>query len=251
LTSVTEETRIVPIAGHQVALTLHEDDLDEPRGELNVWGCWSAPLGNATHRLLLEDDMIPCEGFLAAIVAALDNRPELPVAAFAGRSRLPLVGLLHGHAWAKWKRFLSGGAMLLPRHYVEELVSSPPTGREGESLVGVLSCDRLVNQFLEARRGRDPSTAVHFLCPSLLDHDVSLASLTGHNGRYPPRSPCWLADRPAEPQIYALGGVYHATAADVRAIIVDIDRHNEDPDAALFEATESLAREIVYGRAAS
>lgn len=60
----------------------------EPDGQPNPWRCYQECLRRTpdwcTHRLVIQDDAEPAEGFPEAALAALEARPDKPVAFFVG-----------------------------------------------------------------------------------------------------------------------------------------------------------------------
>jgi hypothetical protein len=217
----------------RATITVHPDP--ERTGERNVWGCWTADLGDSSHRLVLEDDMVPCRDFLHTVLACLEARPDLPLALFAGRSRLSVVAHAKGYRWAWWRRFLSGGAMLLPREDVEDLVAHPTHEP------GTITTDRLVNEWLDSRR---PGRGVHYVVPCFLDHDVSIGSAIGNRSSFPPRSALWYDDASPLREDWTDSRTFVAEVGDVGMLTVDHAAHETDPLGALREAAEKARAEV-------
>lgn len=151
----------------------------------------------ATHRLVLQDDVIACPGFAAAAAAALLARPDRVVSFYVGgNARLAAARVTHaaaqGHAWATITRYdwvpavaLAWPVRLLPPFlaWVDQQ-QWPPSFRADDQIIGM---------FL--RRQGEPLLAT---VPSLIDHpdDVpSLISNRARGGRDRLRvAACWIGD---------------------------------------------------------
>lgn len=60
----------------------------DPTGQPSPWRCYEACLRStpewATHRLVIQDDAVPCAGFPEAVTAALEQREDRPIAFWVG-----------------------------------------------------------------------------------------------------------------------------------------------------------------------
>lgn len=142
--------------------------------------CWSAATGaGCTHKLVLQDDVILCDGFLGKVHAALLDKRESLVTFYVGRypggaARSIVAALLAGHPWAdigldSWTPCL---ALAMPIEWgwdlagVSDRISFPPA---------FVADDALVSHWRQERNHSSCWATV----PSLVDHDNTVASLMG------------------------------------------------------------------------
>ena len=171
--------------------------IDEDRSR-NTWAQYRTCLTTGelgTHRLVLQDDALPVEGFAELAIAALEQRPSRVVCfytpalpAYFGRAML--TARSSGHAWCE----------LVTRGMFTPLVATAwPAG-------AVVSCvnwrghsrgnpmradDARVQDWLKATRKYATATV-----PCLVDHDEQLPSSLANGGRYSRRAAI-LPDTPA------------------------------------------------------
>lgn len=154
----------------------------EPLAARSAWRTYRRALErtppDATHRLVLQDDVRICPGFGAAARAALAARPEHPVAFFVG-----------GQPWESANRVLAAGeagehwALLDPARWIPTVALSwparlirpalefvdyqqwPPTFRADDEIVG--------------QAMRHLRTDVYATVPCLVEHPDITPSLVG------------------------------------------------------------------------
>ncbi|WP_257462363.1 hypothetical protein [Archangium lipolyticum] len=162
---------------------LHVERDTVRRGVWNVASaCWRWGIAQAghgiTHVVLLNDDAVPCAGFVEAVRAALAVRPRHPVCFYANHETARLA-YERGDAWWTSDDGLVGVTCALPvelaRDFLEwehaSLVERPPPG---------LSDDGRLNVWAMAHQRRI------WHARGLVDHaipDESLIGNQGHEGR--------------------------------------------------------------------
>lgn len=136
----------------------------------------------ATHRLVLQDDVIVCPGFVDAAAAALTARPSRVVTFYVGGNhRQAAARVVHaaqqGHSWTDIPHFnwipavaLAWPVALLPPFlaWVDQQ-RWPPSFRADDQIIGM---------FLR-RQGQLPVATV----PSLVDHPDDVPSLISNRHR--------------------------------------------------------------------
>lgn len=103
----------------------------------------------ATHRLIVQDDVVPCDGFLDAVAAAVAARPGRLLSFFVGghpveNARALFDACGRGEAWAELgnRRWCPVLALVWPVEFVEPLLGYvdaqrwPPTFRSDDEIVG-------------------------------------------------------------------------------------------------------------------
>src|SRR4051812_3404863 len=138
----------------------------DPDGDPSPWRTYRetlerTPVG-ATHRLILQDDALPCPGFRAAVEAAIRTRPEVPLVLFVAGQPFEYVRAMRrasdrGEHWA-W---------LDNRYWLPCVAVAWPTALIGDLLAYVdaqnwprtfRSDDEILGRFLRARRVRALAT---------------------------------------------------------------------------------------------
>lgn len=152
---------------------------------------------NATHRLVLQDDVLVCDGFPAAAAAALAARPDRLVTFYVGgNARLAAARVTHaaaqGHAWADLRHFSWCPAVALawPVDLIAPLLAYVDRQRWPETF---RADDEIIGRYLRSA-GALPLATV----PSLVDHPDDVPSLIGtraRGGRDRGRiAACWIGD---------------------------------------------------------
>ncbi|MEU2826940.1 hypothetical protein ABZ763_32920 [Streptomyces bacillaris] len=153
---------------------------------------WAAVAPDATHHVVLQDDVLPCRDFTARVADGIRELPDAPLALYANwnswNGAATRAAALQGAAWVpavpgEWTPSL---ALVLPRADVEALLAAVPadvTGPEPDDTV-------LAREL--GRRGRPVLIPV----PHWVEH-ADGASLVG-NDVYGPRHSACFADDTAE-----------------------------------------------------
>ena len=148
----------------------------------NTARAWRAIPEGTTHRILLQDDTLPCRDFPDAARAALAHKPNSHVS-FFGNTKKMLDALARGKHWvahrASW-----GVAPCLPVHTILPFLawadnpSNWPSDAVGRMPDGSLLVhdDYLLKVFLK-RNG----ISSYLTVPSLVEHVGRERSLLGHN----------------------------------------------------------------------
>jgi len=145
-----------------------------------VWrtarGGWQLADPDATHHVLIQDDALPCEDFLAGLERALAYvPPDAVVSPYLGTGRnVPIrweamarAAETAGASWVVSQKLMWGVCLVLPTHLVPEMVEYADR-RSG------VPDDMRVAGWAE-KTGRD----VWYTWPSLVDH-LRVPSLTKH-----------------------------------------------------------------------
>lgn len=151
----------------------------------------------ATHRLVLQDDVIACDGFVPAATAAVTARPDRVVSFYVGgNARLAAARVVHaakqGHAWTDIRQYdwLPAVALSWPVGLLAPFLAWVDSKRWSPTF---RADDQIIGMFLR-RQGHVPAATV----PSLIDHpdDVpSLISNRARGGRDRLRiAACWIGD---------------------------------------------------------
>lgn len=151
-------------------IPVHVVEDHDRRGSL--W-CWHRAMclgleTDATHIVWLPDDAILCKGFGAALLAAIEARPDDVFDCASDDSRMAL-GLSDG--WVSTQDGFCGNGGVFPRHALEEHLEW-----RARSLEPDVANDLGVNMWAMAT-GR----LIYKTAPSLCDHDASMPSLDGND----------------------------------------------------------------------
>ncbi|MFG3340824.1 hypothetical protein [Glycomyces sp. NPDC048151] len=154
----------------------------------NALRAWAAVGEDATHHLVLQDDVVPCDEFAALVRKAVRARPETAISLFCewGSRSATLVRVAARRGWG-WARavdmYTPSQGLVLPREAALAFASLEDTGGADDlALVAFL-------------RGSGIDNLV--TVPNLLEHDDRL-SLTANGFQGPRLSPC-VAPSGAEP----------------------------------------------------
>ena len=150
---------------------------------------WAAMPPDATHHLVLQDDVRPCRDFTARLASAVSAHPDSPLALYANwnswNGAATRAAALAGASWAvavtgEWVPAL---ALLLPRADVQALLAAVPEDS------AELTPDDVVLERELAARGRRVLISV----PHLVEH-VGDESLIGNDSYGPRHSACFADD---------------------------------------------------------
>jgi hypothetical protein len=153
-------------------------DDPEPMGAPSPWRtaklAWSRTPSWCTHRLVIQDDAIPCDGFWSRVIAAIERTPDAPLALFFGQNSYHLgiqayqacdgVYALPATGWVPTV------ALVLPRDQALDLAGFYLPHHDRPSVAD----DEVVLEWAYARGLTSYATR-----PSLVDHDDSQPSLMG------------------------------------------------------------------------
>lgn len=168
----------------------------EPDAVASPWRtahhAWSTTPPGCTHRLVIQDDAVPCAGFLDRLAAVIAAKPTAPLALFFGihsypldmvayetalRSCAPFYALPTGAPWVPCV------ALVLPRTMALSVAAW------GAARPHPMADDRIIGEW-----AHDQGVQVYATCPSLVDHDDEAPSLMGGSGLQVRRAFCF-ADR--------------------------------------------------------
>lgn len=113
---------------------------------------WSAELLGATHRLVLEDDAVLCDGFAELAAAAIAERPDAALSLFRGSRSCSVATVLPAAVIAPWLAWASSGGEERVRPHHDQLIEL------GMAALGV------------THLYTEPSIVEHAGVASLLDH---------------------------------------------------------------------------------
>lgn len=154
---------------------------------------------DATHRLILQEDVYVCDYFLDAVGAAVAAQPDRPLLFFVPGTpphyvRAVLAACDRDESWAEMelRTWVPVVAMLWPARLIGPLLSWFDT--QGFP-AGMVADDEIVGRFLRAVE-EPPLASV----PSLVEHPDTVPSImNGHrwngDGKNPGRrAACWIGD---------------------------------------------------------
>lgn len=164
-----------------------------PRGTPSPWRTYRHALEttptDATHRLVIQDDAIPCLGFVPALERAIAARPDDLLVLFVGgmpteHARTLLRACEAGSRWAALNsaRWCPAVAVVWPTGLIGEFLAFTDKRRWGDRLT---ADDEIIGRWCRVA-GRQPLATV----PSLVQHPDDIPSLNGRrqaNGRDPTR----------------------------------------------------------------
>lgn len=166
----------------------------EPDAPRNPWRtareAWRRTPDSCTHRLVLQDDVIPCKGFIRLARAAIEARPDRITSFYLGdmpaeTHRNMLVAANRCAAWvlgqdSSWCPAL---ALCIPAELVPSLVEFDDGTRP-------IADDDVYGRWTRLHRYRWWATI-----PSLVDHDDDAPSLMRDpNARGRRVASCWIGD---------------------------------------------------------
>lgn len=93
------------------------DDIENLGPVENYKRCWSNIPSDSTHHLVLEDDMMPCNNFVPAVIKILELKPDNMIHLFSKNDAI-YQSLSHNKHWYVTPDGISGGSAILPqRHF--------------------------------------------------------------------------------------------------------------------------------------
>lgn len=154
----------------------HRLTVDTTEGAPYVWSeaQWRASLaGEGTHCVMLNDDVILCDGFLRNLVSLLEVQPNVIISLY-NISNLAKEAFKQNMRWVTTVDGLVGNAYVMPRAVLEDFLSWRdlyllPEAKEK------LSEDQQVNLYSMANSG-----LIWHTVPALVDHDTTVPSLYGN-----------------------------------------------------------------------
>jgi hypothetical protein len=173
----------------------------DPAGRPSPWRTYREALertpADATHRLVVQDDVVVCEGFVAAVEAAVASQPDRPLVFFVAGNpvihrRAVLEACWNDLAWAQLalSTWIPAVATLWPVRLLEPFYEFVDRQRWPPSFT---ADDEIIGRFLR-HAGEPPLASV----PSLVQHPDTVPSIAGRrpaDGRDPGRqAACWIGD---------------------------------------------------------
>lgn len=158
----------------------------DPDGYPAAWRSYRAALeltpSWATHRLILQDDVLVCDHFLRGVQQAVAAQPEAVICLFVSGQLIHRVGVLQraladGHPWVvlDQRTWLPAVATLWPRHHADEL---PAWYDRQDYPTDFLADDEIIGRYLNAL-GESALATV----PSLVEHPDTVPSLVDAQNR--------------------------------------------------------------------
>ncbi|AZM57454.1 hypothetical protein DMA15_04555 [Streptomyces sp. WAC 01529] len=186
----TEAARLARALSRWGARTVHDPRPDGPPTTLRTaWAAWGAIRPDATHHLVLQDDVELCRDFIERVESAVREHPDTPLAFYANwdswNGAATRAAALRNERWVpavpgEWTPTL---ALLLPRRDVTALLrATHPDGADPEPDDVVLAREL-------GARGRQVLISV----PHLVEH-TGHPSLIGNDTYGPRHSACFADD---------------------------------------------------------
>lgn len=153
-----------------------------PDGPRSPWRtaskAWRETPLDCTHRLVLQDDALPCADFLPRLHTAIEAAPDVPLALFFGVGSFPLGIYRYADACRAGEDryplphvgWVPCVALVLPRDQALDLGSFHLPHHDRPSVAD----DEVVMEWAHAR-----GLTCYATCPSLVDHDDAAESLMG------------------------------------------------------------------------
>ena len=128
---------------------------------------------NATHHLVLEDDLVLCEDFLEGVIEALSWAPHGPVNFYANRAVVERCRE-QGSSWARIEDGYWGQATCFPSDQVREFLSWDRAN---------LRPDAFAHDSRKTVWGLATGKWVWCTVPSLVDHEGASSSTIGYSNK--------------------------------------------------------------------
>ena len=141
--------------------------------------CWEGTPENATHSMILQDDVLLCQDFYVGACRAIRHRPASPLAFYANSKSVD-EAREQGRAWARVSG-MWGVAQCLPAPYVKALLCwatnalNDPDYADNVDTHGIPGDDWFLSRFLKKAKLKTWATV-----PSLVEHGLPKNSLMGH-----------------------------------------------------------------------
>ena len=134
----------------------------------NARQCWlTSPFG-ATHRLVIQDDAIPCEGFLDAARRAIKAKPEAILCFYTGRADMTRAAEVDGCSWLALDTLIWGLGLCMPVAWAREFVAWADANIDPAWIA-----DDMRVLLWALVKGRP----IYCTVPSLLQHDQGVESI--------------------------------------------------------------------------
>ncbi|MET9354722.1 hypothetical protein ABZY14_17330 [Streptomyces sp. NPDC006617] len=184
------EALLARLHGDDRALVLDPDPEGPPSPLRTAAAAWAGPYGEAGHRLVLQDDVVPAKNFLDLVAEAVRSRPDDPIAFYSNwnhwNGSAVRLAALSGAGWAR----------AVPDEYAPSLAVVLPTALAADFADharrllahGTPPDDEALSAFLR-ERGR----ALFIAVPNLVEHRGG-DSLVGNDVQGPRFSPCFADD---------------------------------------------------------
>lgn len=162
----------------------------EPDGERNPWRtareCWRATPANCTHRLVVQEDILPCRDFLRHARRALAAKPDRIVSFYVGETQPGMSArmLIQGAAGSSWcpgvaSSFVPALALAIPQRFCASLAGFEDGTRP------------VADDDVYGRWTREHSLPWWATVPSLVNHDHSAPSLMSAS-THRRQAVCWV-----------------------------------------------------------
>ncbi len=173
----------------------------DPTGKPSPWRTYRHALETtpirATHRLIVQDDVVPCAGFHPAAIAALTAKPHRLVTFFVGGNPYEHARALRdasdrGSQWAELdtQRFCPVVCTAWPVELIHPFLAYVDAQHWPEQFT---ADDEMVGRFCQHHEHVPLATV-----PSLVDHPDDVPSLLGNKAMYGQDSgrtvSCWIGD---------------------------------------------------------
>ena len=150
----------------------------------NARKCWEACPDDASHMLILQDDVLLCQDFYVGATRALRHRPNNAISFYANDKRIDEARAA-GASWARLPAShhtggIYGQAQCIPAYFIKPLLrwwDNKPEGHYTE-YDDPRYDDWILGQFLKKNRKEVWATV-----PSLVEHDCPSESLIGYSDR--------------------------------------------------------------------
>lgn len=196
------------IDGARVEVEVVEDP--EPFAPASPWRtaqtCWAWTPDWCTHRLVLQDDAMPCIDFVWAAVEAIRHRPTALVAMFMGWAGTWMANDMRAAGdTSSWylhpdRQWLPCVAMSMPRDLARDLAAYDPPDERAQR-----ADDEAIAWWSQQRTAQGRPVECWVTIPSLVQHDddapsTMLAHREGQKARWEQgqrmrRAACWIGDR--------------------------------------------------------
>ncbi|MET9280017.1 hypothetical protein ABZY01_19250 [Streptomyces anthocyanicus] len=184
------EALLARLHGADRALVLDPEPEGPPGPLRTAAAAWAGPYGEARHRLVLQDDVVPAENFLDLVAEAVRSRPDDPIAFYSNwnhwNGSAVRLAALSGAGWAQAipDEYAPSLAVVLPRALAADFAD------HAQRLLahGTPPDDEALSAFLR-ERGR----ALFIAVPNLVEHRGG-DSLVGNDVQGPRFSPCFADD---------------------------------------------------------
>lgn len=173
----------------------------EPFGPASPWRtnrlAWELTPYACTHRLVIQDDAVPCKGFLQKARQAIAEHPDEPVSFFYGLNSYPLdmqgysAALAAGEGWFPLPRqgWVPCVALVLPRDMAWDVAGFSLPHHQRDHVAD----DEVILEWCVAR-----GLSAWATVPSLVDHDdLAVSTMGGHQNT--DRRAFAFIDRPSVP----------------------------------------------------